>query len=118
MTDKELIKDEIERLYKHYLDAQEFDSGYNRALDDILQFIDSLPEEPASEDLQNAAKDYVLTVWASNGHVDAECFSVDNQTAFIAGAEWQKTQDESLFRKDSWMYIEETYPGISQEEKT
>jgi hypothetical protein len=33
------------------------------------------------------------------------------------GVEWQKQQDEKLFNDDSWNYIEENYPNISQEEK-
>jgi len=45
MTDKEKIKSEIESLKKHYLDREEYDLGYNKALEHIASFIDSLPEE-------------------------------------------------------------------------
>ena len=51
MSDKEqLIKEEIERLYNLY----ELSNDYQRmgACSTILDFIDSLPEEPASEDLE------------------------------------------------------------------
>ena len=51
MSDKvQLIKEEIERLYNLY----ELSNDYQRmgACSTILDFIDSLPEEPASEDLE------------------------------------------------------------------
>lgn len=107
MSDKKLIKQEIERLYKHYLDAQEFDCGYNMALDAILQFIDSL-EEPACADLEEEIN-----------RVD-DWYPVELkyiQEIAHHFAEWQKTADEKLFKDDSWSYIEENYPNITQEEK-
>ena len=53
MTIKEQICAEIERLKKevedhnYYLDTPSQGLGYSFALDDILSFIDSLPEQPA-----------------------------------------------------------------------
>ena len=95
----EKIKEEIERLYKHYLDAQEFDSGYNMALDDILHFIDSLPEETASEDLEEEVSQYIK---------ENKCYETDDvetdiiaqyliEKAFKAGAEWQKEKHNKQF---------------------
>lgn len=58
MTDKELIKQEIERLKQTngYLPIDNYElcdayraRGYQFACDDILKFIDSLPEEPDCE---------------------------------------------------------------------
>ena len=51
MTDKELIKQEIERLKEeNSIGLCEYDAGYCNGVGEtcsqILQFIDSLPEEP------------------------------------------------------------------------
>jgi len=97
MTQKDLIKAEIERLKKelekgnYYLDSAEAATGYELALDDLLSFIDSLPEEPVSEDLEEAKEAYC------NEHND-DCFDATGdycphiRKAFVAGAEWQKQQ--------------------------
>ena len=57
MTDKELIKQEIES-YKESMKGLEphsdFRKGQITAYNQILQFIDSLSEEPVSEDLEEA----------------------------------------------------------------
>lgn len=52
-----------------------------------LAFIDSLQEEPVSEDLEEAARSY-------SNNLDNICGSVGEQTrnAFKAGAKWQKEQ--------------------------
>lgn len=50
MTDKQLIKEEIEK-EMHVLDlTNDFDNGRFSELNHLKLFIDSLPEEPASED--------------------------------------------------------------------
>ena len=78
MSDKELIKQEIERL-KHTSNA--YDRSRFMLLLEIEKFIDSLPEEPASEDLEEAASKYVR-----------EDFHERSRADFKAGAEWQKQQ--------------------------
>lgn len=111
MTDKvQLIKQELERI-EQILD--DFNKTNNNTIDNgivsakknickhIKSFIDSLPEEPVSENL-GAAEKYAHTVI---------------NLAFKNGSEWQKQQDEELFSKDSWTYIEENYPDITEEEK-
>lgn len=109
----QLIKQEIERVYRHYLYAQEFDSGYNMALDDILRFIDSIPEEPASEDLEEEYEKYFKA-----HEIDIVLNPYTNCKDIARHfAEWQKQQDEKLFKDDSWNYIEENYPNITKEEK-
>ena len=74
MTDKELIKQEIEStlnglfdyipsaskvLYNDFTKDEAVVLGKYKALEDILKFLDSLPEEPASEDLEEEIKNYI-----------------------------------------------------------
>jgi hypothetical protein len=82
MTGKEkldAIRAEIHRL----VDVR----GYDRGMaNDLFAFMDSLPNEPISKDLDEAANNYV-------GHApeideDLSCFTKRN--AFIAGAQWRK----------------------------
>lgn len=63
MTDKvQLIKQEIES-YKESMKGLEPHSDFRRgqltAYNQIMQFIDSLPEEPASEELEEEIKNYI-----------------------------------------------------------
>ncbi len=100
MSDKvQKIKEEIERLYKHYLNAQEFDSGYNMALDDILNFIDSLPEEHFDyTDVNIIPKDFgelpqTIEQAAVQSHIELEeSDSLSFVNIFSKGAEWQKNK--------------------------
>ena len=72
MTNKERILVEIERLRKR---------DYDRlALDKVVKFINSLPEEPVSEDLEKAAEDYA----------DKHPTCGLAKRSFVAGAKWQK----------------------------
>ena len=82
-----MIRAEIER----YVDSLERNSGMAGPFGDaqmalcdrLLSFIDSLQEEPVSEDLANAAIEYC------GGHkgLDARV-----RAAFVVGANWQKEQ--------------------------
>ena len=96
--DKQLIKDEIERRIEnlsHLIpDASKIgnltmeDVGYfakSEALKSILKFINSLPEEPASEDLEEAALKYRWEHPFCDGYTTY---------SFKAGAEWQKKKDQ------------------------
>jgi len=71
-------------------------AGFMLACDDVIAFIDSLQEEHASEDLEEAARKWEDKVYIENGWQD-ECgtphapFS-EIGNAFMAGAEWQKQQ--------------------------
>lgn len=85
MADKvQLIKEEIES-YKESMKGLEPHSDFRRgqitAYNQIMQFIDSLPEEPTSEDLEEAASKYMR-----------EDFHERSRADFKAGAEWQKQQ--------------------------
>lgn len=95
MSDIDKIRQEIdflkelnEGLYTEgdnsYYEGQ--DNGYNH----ILVFIDSLPEEKPSEDLEEAAQDYaILPMDVGDGRV---CIDKKEERAFIAGAKWMESQ--------------------------
>lgn len=94
------IKEEIERRineYKNWIGYQT-DSNYLE-LKELLQFIDSIPEEPVNEDLNDAARDYSLVIFRQNG-VDMECVGPDSVSAFKAGAEWQKQQMKEVLQTE------------------
>ena len=114
MSDKvQLIKEEIERIKKEvYNHNFAIDYSANGALDRVVRFIDSLPKEH-NEDLEQTASLY----WHNLKNTGNGLYGYYITDAFKAGAEWQKQKDEKLFKNDSWNYIEENYPNISQEEK-
>lgn len=45
--DADLLRKEIERLDKHYIVCEEYDCGWNNALNAISKFIDTIPEQPS-----------------------------------------------------------------------
>lgn len=136
MTDKvQLIKQELERI-EQILD--DFNKTNNNTIDNgivsakknickhIKSFIDSLPEEPVSENLEEVATKWDETAsfqpfymqLDSNGNpCEVKQDITTHKESFKAGAEWQKQKDEELFSKDTWTYIEENYPNITKEEK-
>jgi len=83
----EKIRQEIERRKKEnmYVDLPMSIGRYYEDRD-ILAFIDSLPEEKPSEDLEEVAARY------EQENRQSILSSVDIVDAFIAGAEWQKEQ--------------------------
>lgn len=107
MTDKEKIRAEIERrrnivnnsaLQMKDVDKRNHYSEMVEEYDDILRFINSLPEEPVSEDLEKAAEQDVCEVvncgsaiGIPNDHVPS--WVQDAMVSeFIYGALWQKKQ--------------------------
>ena len=95
MTDKvQLIKEEIES-YKESMKGLEPHSDFRRgqitAYNQIMQFIDSLPEEH-NEDLENAAIAYSCANPSERS--DGTYDQTDIEWAFEAGAEWQKKKDQ------------------------
>jgi hypothetical protein len=92
MKDKvQKIRNEVERLQNDLI--QEREKGYGSDVDDacilelqnVLTYIDSLQEEPVSEELEKAANKYIkgnYSPWLYKAMFD--CFK--------AGAEWQKEQ--------------------------
>lgn len=107
MTDKEKIIAEIERLKAEAFNNINHDAKRDMVTDvansqriaiceQLLHFIDSLPAEQPSEDLEKAAKDFV----EKNSPYTDE-FMLDNEVeeaykiaelTFKRGAQWQKEQ--------------------------
>ena len=93
MTDKEKIRAEIEKKIKVFSPFTHQGSDtcgkIIRQLESLVSFIDSLPEEPVSEDLEEAAimhyKD-VMEYEVKTG------LKPSYMTSFKAGAKWQKEQ--------------------------
>lgn len=111
MTDKEkleAIKAAIERLYNQSITDKnrQADRGLERAANasygksivckELLSFYNSLPEEPVSEDLENAAYKYGEELDQIVGSYDDDDSSVGDyaQEAFKAGAQWQKERSK------------------------
>ena len=103
MTQKELIRQEIERLKGICMVQIKANPGQTfpfimemTGYDKLLTFIDSLPEEKPSEDLEEAASrggfDYVDNiVHESPGHRwNDHDVEFGYRDGFIAGAKWQK----------------------------
>lgn len=111
MTDKELIKQEIERR-KSLADEQK-NNGYFFARSDaymeLLNFIDSMTEEPASEDLEEYyKKEFLPNEWfAKPGQRTISEFNFFTAKHF---AEWQKRQ-MTEDAKDAWVNTYESPDG-------
>lgn len=87
MSNIEKIRQEIERRKKGNM-YDELPTTIGRYYEDrdLLAFIDSLPEEKPSEDLEEAAARY------ERENRESILSSVDIVDAFIAGAEWQRVE--------------------------
>jgi hypothetical protein len=89
MTDKQkldAIKAEIHRL----VDVR----GYDREMaNDLLAFMNSLPNEPVSEDLEQAIDKYLATYFG--GEIEKQEWPFMKKMA-IHFAEWQKQKDANL----------------------
>ena len=96
MTDKEKLKSikaKIERLFEKAGESLgEYRSGAEHTLITLNDFINSLPEEPVSDDLEVAKKDawFNYEYRDSNGRLYKSCFD----DGFEAGAQWQFNQLE------------------------
>ncbi len=96
MTDKEKIRAEVERLRKcHQLKYQQLDVDDKMCLvecaqknlcNDLLYFIDSLPEEPVSEDLLGIAMELEETIGTSP---HSRLTVVEH---LVKATDWQKQQ--------------------------
>ena len=69
--DKSALAAEIENLRKHYIEREDFDIGWNMALDKILSFLDTL--EVKEVDIAEMADEYYdalmeeAAVWMDEG---------------------------------------------------
>lgn len=98
------IKEWISKEQDGLMDAQgnfeypEHEGAYN-VLCNLDSFIDSLPEEPVSEELEEACKKYIKKVHDELVNTQGMCLEFDwddiemaIDDAFKAGAQWQKNQ--------------------------
>jgi hypothetical protein len=96
MTDKvQLIKEEIERLKHNTPNA--YDLSRFMLLEEIGSFIDSLPEEPASEDLDREIGYYTTSkLLGKRNHSTGVYHLTQKECDNIARhfAEWQKQKDQ------------------------
>ena len=112
MTDKEKIIQEIERRI-HFLDGMvntDFGRGSLDTLNKVLNFIHSIPAEEPSEDLKKAAEEYASM--SQIAYKGIHCTYVDDQHAFIAGADWQKEQMMKGLCYETKVYRDEEGDGI------
>ena len=117
MTDKEQkIREEVEIVVNRrlnllngdYFDLNEETDGL---INEIMDIIDSLQEEPVSEELEDAAYKFVMDNF---GNPKEPLYKFD-QRCFKAGAKWQKTKYEST-TEDLGEYINELskqFPEVS-----
>jgi flagellar biosynthesis/type III secretory pathway protein FliH len=91
MNDIEKIRQEIERR-KGYISVTHF-------AEELLSFIDSLPEEKPSEDLEEAAEKYAYKGIPDEIKQDVKPIADEIIKQFIAGAEWQYQKDRGEFAK-------------------
>lgn len=90
MSNIDKIRQEIERrrdickcIFER--DSDTYYQGKSVAYGEVLAFIDSLPEEKPSEDLEKAADDYVCRTTCDTDDGPSVGMAKD---AFEAGAEW------------------------------
>ena len=97
MTDKvQKIREEVEMVVSRRLNLLNGDYfDLNKEVDgftnEIMDIVDSLQEEPVSEELEEAARSY-------SNNLDNICGSIGEQTknAFKNGAKWQKAKDQEI----------------------
>lgn len=118
MTDKvQKIKDWISKEQDGLMDAQgnfeypEHEGAYH-ILCNLYAYIDSLQEEPVSEDLEEAANNHAIERYRTtrNRELAEKC-----KWSFKTGAKWQKAKDEYI-TKDLGQYISELakqFPEVS-----
>ena len=102
MSNIEKIRQEIERRIQSYKTKNGFPAGTISAIkietyEGLLAFIDSLPEEKPSEDLEEAAEEYAdkhgfrVPYDGSNNYYDDVDVKASKE-GFLAGAEWMAKQ--------------------------
>ncbi len=89
ITDKEKIRAEVERRLWLLVPKVTF-QHQRKELENILSFIDSLQEEPASEDLEDAAAKYDRVIQVYNER--ERLVDTSGRKYFKLGANWQKEQ--------------------------
>lgn len=92
MIDKKKIHQILSSLWKN--DTAVGTMDYNQALQDVQTAIDLFPEEPVSEDLEEAAETYTNSRENEKFEVGEGYDMDDVEKAFKAGAQWQHKQLE------------------------
>ena len=92
MTDKvQKIREEIERLKKNWQLGRSSEAKYRvEMLEEISYLIDSMQEEPVSEDLEKVADQYSESVESDYSNDMFDSHNIFE--AVIYGAKWQKQQ--------------------------
>ena len=93
MNNKELILSKINELRFTNKHGDEFEQGFNNALDCISNFLISLPAEQPSEELEEAAN-----IYANKQGLELKPFA---RRFFIAGANWQREQ--TINKASQWL---------------
>lgn len=104
MTDKvQKIREEVEKLKDEINspDASSYTEAYiigaTHTINSVLDIIDSLQEEPVSDELFEASAEYAATgEILANGK---EMIDFQKQKAFKAGAEWQKEKEYTCYEE-------------------
>lgn len=114
MTTKELIRAEIERQMKYYDEKEQkawddsdalWYQGHQKMCAKLLSFLDTLPDEPVSNDLKEAAEKSAVQYYVDGGYSPFQNIETASHIAgFKAGAKWMKKQmpmpeDTVLFQK-------------------
>jgi len=119
MTDKEKIRAEIEKKIKMLSPFTHQGSDtcgkVIRQLESLVSFINSLPEEPISEDLDKAAQKYANSEYdrkkpATLPDKCRGCYA-PIMYAFNAGAQWQKSKLVTWLTRESDFLIQELQKG-------
>lgn len=108
MTDKEKIRAKIDRLLNKEWRLTDSTEGKYRheAYKELLEFIDSLPEEKISDDLEKVCEQLAENARKHKAETSSPFFSqTDYKQGVIDGAKWQKEQMmkdvvESVFIQD------------------
>lgn len=80
------VRAEVERLDNEWYLCNSSEAKYKReTYKEILDFINSLQQEPVNEELEKAAKDYSNNLDNIYGSIGKQ-----KRNAFKAGAQWQK----------------------------
>lgn len=121
MRNKELIRTEIEKLKgKYYKRGEESDAkqdGYGmywggvcNCLNEVLTLIDSIPQEPVSEDLeqeiQRHLKDCLDVKFPTT---DIESIKKDVEFTARHFAKWQEEKDKELLGKEGLVFLPEEH---------
>ena len=104
MTDKETIHKILSSLWKN--DNSVGKMCYNQALQDAQTAFDTLPEEPVSEDLEEAVHEYIQHIPESEPELMNTFYTWEQmEAAFKAGAKWNFEKIEEVLLSEVLPYF-------------